>query len=111
MADGLIDARDGAGGLAGGGLKTGNLAGYFIGGMRRLPRQRFDLAGNNGKSPTRLTRTGCFDGSVQRQQVRLRSDICNSLHNLVDRLCSCGELFKGSLHHRNLFRSLICCFS
>ena len=68
----------------GGPLNFGNLVGDFLGRLRGLVGKRFDLCGDDSKALACFTRPGRFDGRIQRQKVRLASDIVDQVYHFTD---------------------------
>lgn len=84
--DCATDGSEGMDRLLGGGLYTRDLGGDLLSGLCRLSSQLLDFGGDNSKTLTSLTRSRRLYGRVQRQQIRLSSDIPNQPHDIANSL-------------------------
>ena len=77
-------------------------AGHFLRCPRRLVGELAHLLGDHREAAAVLTGPCRFDRRVQRQQVGLRRDALDELHEVVDRhaqLAELADLVRGGLHH------------
>ncbi len=74
LADGLADVPDGADRRRRHLLHAGDLRANFLGGLRGLVGEAFDLGGDHRKAASGFAGAGGFDGGVEGEQVGLRSD-------------------------------------
>jgi hypothetical protein len=57
---------------------------YLLGRFGRTLRQRADLLGHHREAPARLSGPGGLDAGIERQQVRLESDLVDDADDLTD---------------------------
>ncbi len=89
--DRLGDPADRHHRITGGRLHGGDLRGDFLGGLGGLVGQRLDLGRHHREATAGFAGTRRLNGRVQREQIGLRRDGVNELHDLADLLRTTGE--------------------
>ena len=87
----LADAADRCHRARGRGLHGQYLTDDRLGRLAGLHRRRFDLRGDHREAAPRLAGARRFDGSVERQEVRLLGNGLNELDDVADVLRRCRE--------------------